>query len=69
MTVTVTVTVNLKKESNMRINYKTHYILNQARKKFVAMKDSAFNMGTFTTLEEAMLACDKKNKDLLRPRK
>ena len=44
----------------MKIHYKTHYILNQVRNKFVAMKHSAFNMGTFPTVELAMLACDKK---------
>lgn len=45
----------------MRIHYKTHYILNQSRNKYVAMKHSAFNIGTFPTLDLAMLACDNND--------
>lgn len=48
-----------RKETVMKIHYKTHYILQQTRTKFVAMKHSMFNMGTFPNIELAMMACDK----------
>ena len=44
----------------MKIHYKTHYILQQTNRKFVAMKHSMFNMGTFPNIELAMMACDRK---------
>jgi len=44
----------------MKIHYKTHYILQQTKNKFVAMKHSMHNIGSFPNLELAMLACDKK---------
>ena len=44
----------------MKIHYKTHYILQQTNRKFVAMKHSMLNMGTFPSIELAMMACDRK---------
>lgn len=44
----------------MRIIYKTHYILQQAPNKFVAMRHSMYNVGTFPSLDLAMRECDKK---------
>lgn len=42
----------------MKIHYKTHYILRTAQGQYLAMAQSAFNLGIKRTLDEAMLACD-----------
>ena len=43
----------------MRIHYKSHYIIQQSANRFVAMKHSMFNVGTYHTLYLAMRECDK----------
>lgn len=43
----------------MKIHYKTHYILRTKQNGYLAMAQSAFNLGIFPNIESAMLACDK----------